>query len=195
MLAILNLLDYTGNITIDGREIRTIPPELLRSRITTLTQGSLHLIGSVRYNLFPYLPSSLPSDFLLTESMQTDVLRRVGLLDIINQRGDLDSPMKDMRFSHGQKQLFNIARALLHHKATGSRVILMDEPTASLDEETEQKINGIFENDFKGCTVITITHRTSGTKAVDRVISLQEGAAQVQESGGRGTADGDFARE
>lgn len=54
MLAFLQLLKYSGSITIDGVELKDVPHTLLRSRITTIPQDAVELDGSVRFNLYPY---------------------------------------------------------------------------------------------------------------------------------------------
>ncbi|OAA60085.1 ABC transporter, transmembrane domain, type 1 [Cordyceps fumosorosea ARSEF 2679] len=140
LLSILNLLQYKGTISIDNREIRTIHPDFLRSRITTITQGGIHLRGSIKFNLDPFGFEQRPPTCIVTDEACQDVLRRVGLWDIVSRRGNLSSLMKEMNFSQGQRQLFQIARAILHHEATGSRIVLMDEVTSSLDEDTEAQM-------------------------------------------------------
>lgn len=180
MLTILNLLRYTGRITIDHLEIRDLKSTDLRSRITTITQSGLHLRGSVRFNLNPFDPAHRPPNYLMTDAMQEFALRRVGLWDLIFTRGDLDTTMKDMRFSHGQKQLFQMARAILHRQATNSRIVLMDEATSSLDEDTEGRINTLLREEFDGCTKIIISHRQAVLDAAHAVMTLSDGRATVE---------------
>ncbi|KAJ6784523.1 hypothetical protein PWT90_06058 [Aphanocladium album] len=179
LLSILNLLEYTGTINIDGREIRSLPPDELRARITTITQSGIQLRGTVRYNLDPFEVECRPATYTMTDSMQEDALRRVGLWDLVSARGSLDSEMKGMKLSHGQKQLFQFARAILHRQATGSRVMLMDEGTASLDEDTEQRIHTLLEEEFSGCTKVIISHRPSTLQNADAIMTLKDGKATV----------------
>lgn len=175
----LNLLEYSGSIYIDNCEIRSVPAEELRARITTITQHGIHLRGSVSFNLDPFDASCRPPGYTMTPFMQETVLRRVGLWDIICSRGDLTTSMKDMKLSHGQKQLLQIARAILHKKATDSKLLLMDEGTASLDEGTEWRINRLLDEEFCSCTKIVISHRTSTLEGADAVMTLKDGQATV----------------
>lgn len=179
LLSILNLLEYSGTISIDDREIRTIPPDVLRSRLTIVTQGRIHLKASVRFNLDPFGDESRPPDSVVTDEMHMDVLRRVGLWGIVSRRGSLDSPMKMMSFSQGQAQLFQLARAILHHEATGSRILLMDEGTAGLDEETETRIMEVLTAAFDGCTKLFISHRMATLEGSESVMVLDGPHAHV----------------
>ena len=61
LLALLHLMEFSGSIWVDDREIKTIPRHILRSKITTLTQDGVELKGSLRLNIYPY-DTKLPSD-------------------------------------------------------------------------------------------------------------------------------------
>ncbi|KAJ3495411.1 hypothetical protein NLG97_g3417 [Lecanicillium saksenae] len=179
LLSILNLLQYKGTISIDNREIRTVPPDYLRSRMTIITQGGIHLRGSVKFNLDPFHHTLRPSTCIVTDQMCQDVLQRVGLWHIISSRGHLSSRMKDMNLSHGQRQLFQIARAILHHETTGSKIVLMDEATSSLDDETDDRIAAIIRSAFVGCAKVIVSHRSPTIYGSDAVMALNEGRAEV----------------
>ncbi|OAA75071.1 ABC transporter, transmembrane domain, type 1 [Akanthomyces lecanii RCEF 1005] len=181
LLSVLNLLEYKGEINIDDREIRTIPPDILRSRITTVTQGGIYLRGTVKFNLDPFSPALRPSGCTLTEEMREDALRRVGLWQIIKDRGGLTESMKDMGLSLGQRQLFQLARAILHHEVTGSKIVLMDEVTAGLDEGTEERIAVILDDAFRGCARVVISHRMPTLDSADAIMVMNQGQAQVVE--------------
>lgn len=62
--------------------------------------------------------------------------------------------MKDIKLSEGQRQLFQFARAILHHKTIRTKIVLMDEATSSLDEDTEARVINVIDNTFVGCTRI-----------------------------------------
>ncbi|XWW92914.1 hypothetical protein V2A60_000841 [Cordyceps javanica] len=179
LLSILNLLNYKGSICIDNREIRTVCPDLLRAHITTITQGGIHLLGSVRFNLDPFDPSLRPSTCVVTDAMCEAMLRRVGLWDLVRARGGLTARMRDVRFSEGQRQLFQFARAMLHHQTMGTKIVLMDEATSSLDEETEARIIAILGTAFSGCTKVIISHREAALRGSDSIIRLNAGRAQL----------------
>ncbi|KAJ6790214.1 hypothetical protein PWT90_10262 [Aphanocladium album] len=186
---------YSGRITLDGVDITTVSRDRLRRSITTITQAGLELNGSVRFNLDPFKfgahdpgalpghgpysrPPSYPTDNDLTES-----LREVGLLDLVTEAGGLDATMTDLKLSHGQRQLFQLARALVHHGTTGSRVLLMDEGTASMDGETEARVKRVMAGAFAGCTRIIISHRPALLAEADLMVHLDHGKAEITRSG------------
>lgn len=175
LLSILNLLNYKGTICIDNREIRTISPDFLRSQITTITQGGIYLLGSVKFNLDPIDASLRPATCIVTDAMCETMLNRVGLWDIVRARGGLTARMKDMRFSEGQRQLFQFARAMLHHLTMRTKIVLMDEATSSLDEETEARIVTMISTVFAECTKVAISHRPAALNGADVVIRLNAG--------------------
>ena len=78
---------------------------------------------------------------------------------------------KGVKISGGEKQRLSIARALLRR----SSIIIFDEPTASLDGVTEQKIKALFTNHLLGCTRIVIAHRLSTIQNADRIIVMDQG--------------------
>lgn len=184
LLALLRLVQYTGNISIDGRDIKSVPLDILRTRITTITQSGLELWGTIRFNLNPFDREALPQDYTLTEEMEEDALARVGLLDIVRSRGGLQAEMKDARLSQGQRQLFQIARAILHQKIMNSTIVLVDEGTSSMDEETERRMHSLIGEVFAPCTKILITHRPTTIANAHAVITLTNGRADVVERNG-----------
>lgn len=179
LLSVLNLISYKGTICIDNREIRTVCPDFLRSQITTITQGGIYLLGSVKFNLDPFDASLRPSTCIVTDAMCEAMLHRVGLWGIISARGGLTARMKDMRLSGGQRQLFQFARAMLHHQTMRTKIVLMDEATSSLDEETEARIISIISTAFAGCTKLVISHRATALNSTDSIIRLNAGRAQL----------------
>lgn len=181
-------MEYTGSIYIDGRELRSIPRNLLRNRITTITQGGIQLRASVRFNLDPLEFSSRPGNFPSNDTL-AGILRRVGLWDHVLRHGGLDVDMRAMKFSVGQKQLFQLARAILHRQVTRSKLVLIDEGTASMDEETETRMFTVIREAFAGCTKMIISHRDSVLAGADLVLSLDDGKGELyqpQQASGSG---------
>lgn len=156
-----------------------MPPDVLRTRITIISQGTIHLKGSVRFNLDPFDPSTRPAGVVVTEEMEEDVLRGVGLWEIVTERGGLGAAMKAMQFSYGQARLFQVARAMLHRQVMDSKIVLMDECTSGLDEATEQRIWAIIEEAFAGCTKIFISHRLPGLESADAVMVVEQNQARL----------------
>lgn len=178
-LAILNLLEFEGSISIDNREIRGLPRDILRSRITTLTQSGLELKGTVRLNLNPFDPALRPREFLLTDDMLIGILRRVDLWERIEAHGGLDAPFHRMKFSNGHKKLFHLARAMLHKQMMRTRIILIDEgaPNAEIEDHMRQVMREVFA----GCTILMVSHRPSLFREADLIITVDRGQTTTYE--------------
>jgi ABC-type multidrug transport system fused ATPase/permease subunit len=122
LLTLLKLVDPTsGSITIDSRPLSGIPRDTLRTRIVTVTQDQFVLPGTIRENIDPFQEYS--ADSIL------EALRQVGLGDFVDaQKEGLDAKFEQDSLSHGQKQLFFVARAVLRRDK--GRVVLLDEATS-----------------------------------------------------------------
>ncbi|KAG8630868.1 hypothetical protein KVT40_000008 [Elsinoe batatas] len=143
------LLDEaTGSIHIDGLDLSTISRTALRSRLTYIADEPFILLGSVRDNI---------DIFHVADDEHINlILRKTLLLDVVTAAGGLDAPMSSVILSQGQKQLLNFSRALL--KKNGKLVIL-DEATSSIDQETDKLVQKLIRTEFKDHTVIAIAHR------------------------------------
>ncbi|KAM4066385.1 ABC transporter [Hirsutella rhossiliensis] len=171
MLTLLNMLDHTGSVVIDGIEVSRVARHQLRSRITTFPQEPVELPGTVRNNLAP----SDARQGGLGDAVMVQALASVGLLAHIASRGGLDAQLATVGLSHGQKQLLGLARALLHHGSSGSRVVLIDEATSSLDKETEACMQALMNTAFAGCTRIIVAHRPEAIRGADVLVELVAG--------------------
>jgi ATP-binding cassette, subfamily C (CFTR/MRP), member 1 len=164
LLALLRLLDLkSGTIIVDGLDLRTIPRELIRSRMIAVPQDPFILNNSVRGNIDP-------SRSILDEHI-INALTKVHLWSIIESRGGLDQDMKSQPFSQGQQQLFCLARAMLRE----SRILILDEATSNVDLETDKWMQEIIRKEFKGHTVITVAHRMETILDSDVVAVLDKG--------------------
>ncbi|RBR10554.1 uncharacterized protein FIESC28_09418 [Fusarium coffeatum] len=165
-LALLRLLDPSfGSVTIDGISLSSLPRDTIRSRLITLTQDQFVLPGTVRHNVDP---RGVYSEVDINEA-----IRLVGLSDAIEQHGGLHASFDEDMLSHGQKQLFFLARAVL--RKHDGRVVLLDEVTSSVDHKTEKVIKAIIGDEFKEHTVVSITHRLDTIVDFDRVIVMGKG--------------------
>ena len=164
-LCLFRILEATeGKITIDDVDISTINLEELRDSITVIPQKPTLIEGSLRENIDP---GKRYSDLEIENAMI-----EVGLEDALREKTLNYKIVEDgINLSIGEKQLICIARALLRK----SKVVLMDEATASIDYKTETLIQKSIEKVLKHSTVITIAHRIKTIINYDRILVLAYG--------------------
>ncbi|KAM0261709.1 hypothetical protein ACHAQJ_002161 [Trichoderma viride] len=166
LLTLLRLLNpSSGTLAIDSVLLSTTPREIIRSRLITVTQDQFVLPGTIRQNIDP---SSSYSEQAILEA-----LHAVDLRTVIDSRGGLDAIFEEDMLSHGQKQLFFLARAVL--KKDCGKVVLLDEASSSLDKETEQMVRTTINTHFKNHTVISIAHHLETILDFDRVVVMDKG--------------------
>ncbi|KAH8719595.1 ABC transporter atnG [Beauveria bassiana] len=169
-LALLHMIECTGGtIRIDGRDITTIPREVLRSRITVLTQDGVEVEHSVRFNMYPF------DDHQPTDESILETLDLVGLSEQVQSQGGVEVAMASMQFSPGQKQLFFVARGILHHKSVGSKIVMTDEATSSMDYGVDRQIQKLIDEQLTNCTIVLIAHRLHSLDNADVVVKLEAG--------------------
>lgn len=210
LLSLLRMIDLkSGRIELDGVDISIVNPEVLRQRcFVTVSQDALLLSNeSLRFNLDP--EASLHNDYIIEKLVRlglwSQLVRGGDEISSMSEDGDewraessnsteitsstghriLDEKVANLpEFSTGQRQLLALCRALITFDslrlANIRPVILMDEPTSSLDATTESTILEIIDKEFigSGHTVIMVTHRLdgfAGQASKDVIISMADG--------------------
>jgi len=122
------------------------------------------LPGNIRENLDPL--KTVDSDEILV-----DALFRAGMLETISSRGGLDADFESIGLSHGQKQLFCLARALL----SKSPLVLLDEATSSVDHHSDDQAQKVLAEAFKEKTMLVVAHRLETIADLDLVVVMENG--------------------
>ncbi|KAH8883332.1 putative ATP-binding cassette transporter [Thozetella sp. PMI_491] len=166
---LLRLLEIDrGSIVVDGVDLSTLHRDSIRERFVTLPQDPLILFGSVRQNVDPL--GRISDDAIIEE------LDRVGLWNgVLEPRGGLTATVTEASLSKGQQQLFALARALLKMRDGKHRILLLDEPTSSVDAETDEMMHRVIRETCADYTVITIAHRIETIMGSDVVVVMEAG--------------------
>ncbi|KAI8944427.1 P-loop containing nucleoside triphosphate hydrolase protein [Xylaria longipes] len=177
--AILRMINLKqGRILVDNVDLATITSAVVREHVTTLTQDPFLFPASIRSNIDPL--------GVFTDEVISVALKKVKLWNILQDRarGDnqnikavLDTSMNGDLLSHGQRQLFCLARALLKP----GKILILDEPTSSVDSNTDAQMQAIVRHEFRDHTIIMIAHRLSSLLDFDLILVLDQGS--VIESG------------
>ncbi len=167
------LTPTSGRILIDGVDIRELNVDSLRRQVTYVFQEHVLLSDTVRENLLLANPDA-------TESKLHEALEIAGCNEFLDKLPDgIDTVLgrSGDTLSVGQQQRLSIARGLVRD----ARILILDEPTAALDPQTERRLVGALENAAKDRLVIVIAHRLSTIRRADQIIFLEDG--RIVESG------------
>ncbi|CDY43375.1 BnaA01g30060D [Brassica napus] len=162
-----------GEIRIDGVNILTIGLHDLRLRLSIIPQDPTMFEGTVRSNLDPLEE--------YTDDQIWEALDKCQLGDEVRKKEHkLDSSVSENgeNWSMGQRQLVCLGRVLLKR----SKILVLDEATASVDTATDNLIQKTLREHFSDCTVITIAHRISSVIDSDMVLLLSNGIIEEYDS-------------
>ena len=164
--ALLRMPEAEGEIFIDDVSINRIQLQESRRCISVLSQTPVLFCGTLRKNLDPLEKHG--------DDELWNVLEEVKLNNLVeNLEGKLDFELleKGENLSVGERQLICLARTLLQQ----SKIVILDEPTAHVDPNTERTIWTTVHDKMKNSTIITIAHRLNTVKDCDVILVLREG--------------------
>jgi ATP-binding cassette subfamily C protein CydC len=168
-LALKVVAPRSGQVRLGGVDIATLPAALVRARIGWLGQTTHLFDDTIRNNLLLARPDA-------DEAALWGALDAAHIGDVVRALPDrLDSWVGEggTRFSGGQGRRLALARALL----SPAPILILDEPCAGLDAETERSFLETLNETASGRTVILITHRLTGVEQLDRIFRLSGGKA------------------
>ena len=161
-----------GRILIDGADLRAFTLEGIRRQIGFVLQDTVLFRGTVRENIAYGRPDATEEQIIgaarLANADEFIVRMARGYDTMIGERG--------ITLSGGQRQRIGIARALIRN----APILIMDEPTAALDTESEKLVMEGLDRLMKGRTVVTITHRLNTVRDADTIIVLHGGIVAEQ---------------
>lgn len=156
-----------GSIAVDGNDIRSFPVEEYRSNIGIVLQEPFLFYGTIAENIAYGRPDATRSEVVAAARAARAHEFILNLPDgydsVVGERGQ--------SLSGGERQRISIARALL----PDPRILILDEATSSVDNETEREIQEALTNLIEGRTTIAIAHRISTLRRASRLVVLEAG--------------------
>jgi ATP-binding cassette subfamily B protein len=163
-----------------GRDVRSYEPRDLRRLFSVVPQDVFLFPGTILSNI-------AVADETPDSARAEEALRRIGALELFQRRasgaggaaGALEAHVDDrgQNFSAGERQLLAFARALYRD----APLLVLDEATASVDSDTEARLQCALEEVIRGRTALVIAHRLSTIRAADRIVVFHKG--RVVETG------------
>ncbi|MEN1967033.1 ABC transporter ATP-binding protein [Lentibacillus sp. N15] len=156
-----------GAVRIDGHDLRDMQLDSLRQQISVVLQDTFIFSGTIMENIRFGRPDA-------TDEEVIEAAKVVGADEFIQRLAETYQTEVEERgniLSAGERQLLSFARALL----ANPRILILDEATASIDTQTEMKIQAALQRLLKGRTAIIIAHRLSTIRESDTIFVLQQG--------------------
>ncbi len=163
----------SGTITLNGVDIRTIPPEEYRKHTAVVFQETFLFMGTIYDNIAYARPDATPSEIIAAAKAANAHKFIMDLPDGYNTLIGEDGH----NLSGGERQRISIARAVLRNPD----LLILDEATSALDPETEQSIQEALAKLTKGRTTFAIAHRLATLKNADSLVVIDKG--RIAETG------------
>lgn len=162
----------SGVVRIEGRDVRSLRRAELRQRLSCVPQEIFLWSGTVLSNIAMGDPQP-------NAEKAESALRRLGAWELFARRGGLSATVDERgcNFSSGERQLLSFARALYHD----TPILILDEATASVDSDTEARLQAALAVVLRERTSLVIAHRLSTIQAADRILVFHKG--RIVESG------------
>ena len=161
-----------GRVLIDGTDVRDFKLKALRNQIGCVLQDTVLFAGTIADNIAYGRPGASRDEVVAAAKLANadEFIARMskGYDSEVGERG--------MTLSGGQRQRIGIARAIIRN----SPILILDEPTAALDTESEKLVMDALENLMRGRTAIAIAHRLSTIKDADKIVVFKDGFVHEQ---------------
>ncbi len=162
----------SGEIMIDGKDIRKIELSSLRKQISLVSQDTFLFNGTVKENIL-YGRSDASDEEIITAVKAANAF---GFIKELENGFETKVGERGVKLSGGQKQRISIARAILKD----APILILDEATSSVDTQTEQLIQEALNKLKEDKTTVVIAHRLSTIQKADQIIVLKEGVIVEQ---------------
>jgi len=165
---LLRLYDpFQGRVLVDGRDLRELTLESLRSQMSVVLQDTVLFVGSVRDNISCAAPGASPAEVeamaRLANAHEFISALPLGYETILGERG--------VTLSQGQRQRIAIARAAIRK----APILILDEPTPGLDKESESAVLQALERVYSDKTTFLITHDLGQARLASLILFLEQG--------------------
>lgn len=160
-----------GQVRVLGKDVRSYQPQALRRQFAVVPQDVFLFQGTVLSNIAVGDPNP-------DNARAEEALRRIGALEMIERRGGLSATVDERgsNFSAGERQLISFARAVYRD----APILILDEATASVDSDTEARLQRALDAVMKDRTALVIAHRLSTIQAADRIVVFHKGRVVEQ---------------
>ncbi|KAJ3104684.1 ATP-binding cassette sub- C member 8 [Phlyctochytrium planicorne] len=159
-----------GSVLLDGKNVRDVKLEELRSRVAYVSQDPVMFPGTIRYNL--------DSRSLVEDSRIMNLLQTLGLKEKVESSAlGLNTLIENITFTSGEQQLICLARALLRNP----KVLILDEATSNLDVPTQTRVKDILSSPYcEGMSILIISHQIPFVSAACGFVAVMEDGKLVE---------------